>query len=73
MATPSEYLIKVVKAGGSIKVSIKSYLIQDLVDIAKELTPNAKLILTECEKKLPSNLTSIAQAAPGKVIFEFND
>lgn len=73
MSTLSANLVTVAKAGGSIKISANSYLTANIVTIAKALIPQSKLILTDCETQLTANLAMIAKAAPGQVVFEFND
>lgn len=65
-------LVKIAQNGGSIRVSSNSYMTDNLIKIAKSLTPQSKLILTDCEKSRTDNLVKIAKSAPGQIVFEFN-
>lgn len=67
-------LCRIVKAGGSIKVSAKRFnYMSSLKIIIENLHTNSILIITDAQILPTFFMCEIAKLAPGKVMFEFLD
>ena len=71
MKTESE-LTRIALSGASLVLDSKKYTESELARIARQLTPNAKLVLKNADSKTESELARIAaNAKSGQVVFDF--
>lgn len=63
-----EDLVQIALAGAGLELDARRYSVQDLITIARALRPECIMTIANCEGKSTSELVSIVDAAPGRVV-----